>query len=423
MDSTVALQDRCSGPPEGSVTGKPASSLVVESLSLANFRSYAQASIELDARPVVLTGENGAGKTNLLEAVSFLAPGRGLRRARLSEVERREAGWAPRSEPAAESEPQGHGEPWVVTAQVATPEGRRRIGTGRDPQAETGSSAGSWRGTGRRVVKIDGILARTHQQLGEVMRIVWLTPQMDDLFRAGSSERRRFLDRLVYSSDPNHAARLSAYEHALRERARLLREGRREPAWLTALEHEMAEYGIAVAAARRLLVDRLSAACDSAVGPFPKAELDLTGDLDLALRREPALAVEEAFRARLEHERPLDAESGGARSGPHRSDLLVRHHDKGLTAGLCSTGEQKALLVAITLAHARLVAFDRGAAPLLLLDEVIAHLDETRRRGLFAALLGLGAQSWLTGTDGALFAPLGDGAQFFRIRDGEVLPL
>lgn len=382
-------------------------------LSLSRFRSYDSASLEADARPVVLTGQNGAGKTNLLEALSFLAPGRGLRRARLSEVLRVAA---PALTAPALTAP-GLAAPataaWAVAAEVVTPEGPRDLGTGLDPDAASA-------GRDRRVIKIDGDFVRGQGALGEILGVVWLTPQMDGLFRESAGTRRRFLDRLVFSFDPAHAGRTSAYEHAMRERARLLKSGRAEAAWLDALEATMAEKAVAIAASRLALTAELNEECAAAEGPFPQALLALDGEVEGWLQSGPALAAEDALCQRLVETRSRDAESGGAAAGPHRSDLLVRHQAKDQVAALCSTGEQKALLISMILAHARLVARDRGAPPLLLLDEVVAHLDEARRVALFQALLDLRAQTWMTGTDAALFDALGDRAQFFHVKDGGV---
>lgn len=400
-DSDGAFPDRARPSPQAeeplssdaTVADMSARRLAVTRLTLTQFRCYAHARLEADARPVVLTGPNGAGKTNLLEAISFLAPGRGLRRARLSEVERLQA-------PA--------GSAWAVAAELDTPAGPVTIGTGRD----TGEA-----GTERRLVRIDGRPVRSQVALAEHVAMVWLTPQMDRLFLEGASGRRRFLDRLVFGFDPAHAGRLSRYEQALRERARLLREGRNDAAWLAALEDGMATSGVAVAAARREVVARLSRACRHTVGPFPQADLAVVGTLESWLADRPALEAEEGFRRQLAASRRQDAETGGAALGPHRSDLAVRHVAKDMPAALCSTGEQKALLIAIVLANARLMAAERGTPPLLLLDEVVAHLDAHRRSALFAEVLALGAQTWLTGTDEALFADLGGQARFYRVAD------
>lgn len=378
-------------------------------LMVTRFRNYAQAELSLDAAPVVLTGPNGAGKTNLLEAISFLSPGRGLRRARLSEIDR--AG------PGAEA---SDVLPWAVAATAMTPEGPRDLGSGRDPGPGGETQNGLARE--RRVVKVDGVPARGQQALAEVLAVVWLTPQMDGLFRESAGGRRRFLDRLVYGFDPEHSVRCNAYEHALRERARLLKTGRGDAAWLASLEDSMAARGVAIAAARLEMVERLQQACDSAEGPFPKVDLGLDGAVEGWLRGGPALAAEDQLRDGLAAGRRQDAESGGASLGPHRSDLLATHQAKGVAAGLCSTGEQKALLIAILMAYARLLTLERGAAPLLLLDEVAAHLDAARRAALYEEILGLEVQAWLTGTDAADFAGLEGRAQFYTVDDGTLEP-
>lgn len=385
-----------------------AGGLWVEWLRLTAFRNYARAAVSCDGRPVVLTGPNGAGKTNLLEAVSFLAPGRGLRRARMAEVERHPgAGDGDGGAPAPEA-----GTPWAVAARVRTPTGPREIGTGRDPHGD---------GRERRVVKLDGAFAGSQQALGEVVAITWLTPAMDRLFLESPAGRRRFVDRLVFGLDPAHAGRVNRYEHAMRERARLLR-GHDAPdaAWLSVLEQRMAETGIAIAAARRDLVARLARAGGGAPAPFPGVDLALAGEVEGWLDADSALAAEERLRRALRDSRGRDAESGGAAQGPHRSDLLARHAGKDQPAELCSTGEQKALLISLVLAHARLLTAERGFAPLVLLDEVAAHLDDERRAGLFQALLALSAQAWLTGTDPALFADLRGHAQLFEVHRARI---
>ena len=366
----------------------------VTRLALTDFRNYRTARLDLAAGPVVLTGPNGAGKTNLLEAVSVLSPGRGLRNARLADFDRRHA----------EGEVDIR---WAVAATIETRRGPVRIGTGRDPA-----------GGERRVVRIDGDNARGQAALGEVIGVTWLTPQMDRLFIEGPSARRRFLDRLVLGLDPAHAARVSSHEHAMRERARLLRDGPNDPAWLDAIEETMAAQGVAVAAARRDAVERLDDACTAAEGPFPHARLSLQGAVEAWLDELPALAAEDRLRAALKEGRAADAMSGGATVGPHRSDLAVTHAEKGIPAETVSTGEQKALLISIVLAHAKLQRQTRGEPPLLLLDEVAAHLDTARRDALFATLLDLEGQVWLTGTDAAIFASLRQAARFLSVSDG-----
>jgi DNA replication and repair protein RecF len=374
--------------------------LAVTRLSLTDFRCYPSARLDLDPRPVVLTGPNGAGKTNLLEALSFLTPGRGLRRSRLSEIDRRQ----PRAETA-----EG---PWAVAASVATPQGEVRIGTGRDAASESGE---------RRLVRIDGVPAKSQAVLAAHVNLVWLTPQMDRLFLEGASARRRFLDRLVFGFDPDHAGRVAAYEHAMRERNRLLRNGPADASWLAALEDGMSRHGVAIAAARRDTAERLDAAAAEGVGPFPRPRLTLAGTVETWLDEgAPALAVEDRLRERLVVSRRQDAESGTTAAGPHRTDLMVEHGGTGMAAGHCSTGEQKALLIAILLAHARLQTDLHGAPPLMLLDEVAAHLDVQRRSALFGEIEAMAAQAWLTGTDESLFAPLDGKAQFFGVADAVV---
>jgi DNA replication and repair protein RecF len=363
----------------------------VSRLRLTGFRCYESAQLDLDARSVVLTGPNGAGKTNLLEAVSLLAPGRGLRGARLDEMDRRSA---------------EDGQGWAIAASVATPAGTVDIGTGRKDDAAN-----------RRIVRIDGKPARSQTSLADYVSAVWLTPQMDRLFTDGASGRRRFLDRLVFGFDAAHAGRVSGYEHTMRERARLLRDGG-DPIWLDTLESDMAERGVAIAAARRELTARLARVCAAPTGPFPGAGLAVAGTVEAWLDEGPALTAEDRLKAALRESRPQDAAAGGAAVGPHRSDLEVHHLAHGMPAALCSTGEQKALLIAIILANARLQTAERGRVPLLLLDEVAAHLDAERRRALFEEIDGLGAQAWYTGTDRAVFDPLGARAQHVAVRAG-----
>ena len=371
----------------------------VRRFAVSGFRSYASAELRVDERPVVLVGANGAGKTNLLEALSFLAPGRGLRNARLEDVVRRDAQPGSRT--------------WAVAAQIETPDGPVDVGTGMQAEDDR-----------RRVVRIEGCPAPGSGALGRVLRIAWLTPAMDRLFLEGAAERRRFLDRLVFTFEPDHATRAIAYEKAMRERNRLLSEGRFDSAWLSALEMTMAENGVALAAARAEIVDRLNRALAAGQDAFPQAGLALEGAIDARLSGRTAVEAEEWLQSALAAGRQRDAEARRTLDGPHRSDLRVRHVGKGgIDAEQCSTGEQKALLIAIVLATARLQAAEHpGGAPVLLLDEVAAHLDAERREALFDALCQLGSQAWLTGTDAILFAPLDGRAQHFHVAGGVVTP-
>jgi DNA replication and repair protein RecF len=393
-------QEACSS--AGAAAPSSSGRVGVTRLMLTNFRNYRETRLALGAGSVVLTGPNGAGKTNLLEALSFLAPGRGLRSARLIEIDRRRATACAGP---AEDAPRG----WAVSATITTRRGAMRIGTGRD--------AGD---SDRRLVRIDGEPSRNQSALGEHLGVVWLTPSMDRLFLDGPGGRRRFLDRLVLVLDPAHAARVGAYEHALRERSRLLHDGPDDPSWLAALEGVMAAQGVAVAAARRDAVQRLDRACAAAEAPFPRAHLSLAGSVEDWLEEMPALAAEAKLADALAAARRSDAIAGGAVVGPHRSDLIVSLAQTGIAAEFASTGEQKALLVSILLAHAELQRALRGEPPLLLLDEIGAHLDVARRGALFQVLARFESQVWLTGTDDALFAPLRGQAQFLSVHDGTV---
>ena len=383
------------------VSGAAPALLAVRQVRLTDFRNYRQLRLDCGPEPVVLIGANGAGKTNLLEALSFLVPGRGLRRARLDELARRSRG----QEPAASN--------WAVAATLDTPEGRLAVGTGVEPPRADG-------GLGRRLVRIDGRPAASQTALGLHVAAVWLTPQQDRLFLDGPAERRRFLDRLVTALHPEHAADVAAYDNAMRQRGRLLGEGNRDPHWFTVLEDTMARHGVALAAARADTVQRLDAAARLGVGPFPRASLAMVGEIDSWIASMPAIDAEDRMRAELAAGRLRDAAAGTTSCGPHRSDLSVRHLDLDLPAAEGSTGQQKALLVSIALAHARLVALARGRPPLLLLDEIAAHLDAERRAALSDEIVALGAQSWMTGTDAGLFEPLAGRAQLLRVVDGTV---
>ncbi len=368
-------------------------------VQLNNFRNYRTAELDLSARPVVLIGPNGAGKTNFIEAVSCLAPGRGLRRATTEDLRRRAPG---------EESDEAAG-PWAVSVHLNADGETKRIGVGQDPS-----------GPSRRIVRIDGETA-TQTELGRMVRVVWLTPAQDRLFAGPRGERLRFFDRLTLALAGDHGTNANAYERAMRERSRLLEDGRADAAWLDGLEREMAQRGAAMAVARADMLQRLQTAIDARPdGAFPKADLALSGALEEALAGgEDAQLVESDFQHELRDKRRRDAAAGRALSGPHRSDLVAVHRVKGLAASDCSTGEQKALLVGLALAHARaLEDAARAAGPLLLLDEAVAHLDADRRAALAEEIAALAGQAWLTGTDRDLFAPFSDIAQFIRVADG-----
>ena len=369
----------------------PARCAKLRRLTLTDFRSYERAEIAFDGRPAAIAGANGAGKTNILEAISLVGPGRGVRGARLDELPRIGG-------------PGG----WAVATRIDDGEDERRFGVGAAASKPE-----------RRVCRIDDASASGPGAFSEHLRFLWLTPAQDRLFQEGAGERRRFLDRMVLAHDPSHGKTSSAFEQAMRQRQRLLEDGGRDEGWLCALEAQMAEAGVAIAAGRRGIASVLAAAnVAEGDGIFPAADIALQGDLEIALANRNAADVEDDYAAQLKCRRRLDADAGRALLGPHRSDLLVYHRGKARLARLCSTGEQKALLIGLVLANARALSAAGGAAPLiLLLDEIAAHLDEERRRGLFAIIDGLGFQAFMTGTDKSLFTAWGDRAQFFEARD------
>ena len=367
-------------------------------LSLTDFRNYQALALDVEPGAVVLTGENGAGKTNLLEAVSLFSPGRGLRRAPYSEMAR-----------------EGAAGGFAVHARLEGPFGDCEIGTGT-------LATGPEDADGARRVRINGAPAKSAEEMLEWLRVVWLTPSMDGLFTGPAGDRRRFLDRLVLAIDPAHGKRTLDYERAMRGRNRLLAEGRMDESWLGAIELQMAETGVAIAAARGELL-RLATAMierlpdDSA---FPKAELAIAGALEEQIGLRPAVEIEEWLRGQLAAGRARDRAAGRTLDGPQRADLLVRHRPKDMPAALCSTGEQKALLVGIVLAHARLTGEMAGMTPILLLDEIAAHFDQHRRAALFDILEELGCQVFMTGTEPALFSALEGKAQFLNVAAGTV---
>jgi DNA replication and repair protein RecF len=375
----------------------------IERLQLTSFRNYASLALNVGPGPVVLTGANGSGKTNLLEALSLLASGQGLRRAPFPELTR--LGSAS----------------WAVAARLRTPLGPVDIGTGIAADADAGSRTG-------RIVRIDGETQSGSGALADHVEMVWLTPAMDGLFAGPASERRRFLDRLISGLDPSYRALLGQFERAMQQRNRLLADDVREPSRFEGFERIMAEAGVAIAAARAAAVAALRAAIatrrDAARAQlFPWAELALEGLLETALGSGPAVDVEDDYVRLLARMRERDRAAGRTLEGPHRSDLVVGHGPKDLPAKVCSTGEQKALLIGLVLAHCDLAGMGRdGITPILLLDEIAAHLDAARRGALFEEIVAMGGQTWMSGTDREAFAALGERAQFCRVEEGRILP-
>lgn len=367
---------------------------LIRRLRLTDFRNYAHLDLALSGRLVALAGPNGAGKTNILEALSLLGPGRGLRRAALSAMPRKSASGG-----------------FAILADISCDDAAFLLATAMQP------------GEATRLSRIDREPVPSANRFLDHLSLLWLTPDQDGLFRGSAGERRRFLDRLVLAIDSAHAPRASAYEQALRQRNRLLEEERSDARWLDALEREIAELGTALAAARRETVIRLAdlAARDAeAIAPFPFAELRLEGEVEERLASASALEVEDWFRGALRENRWRDRQAGRALLGPQASDLAVKHGPKQEIAALCSTGEQKALLIGLVIAQARLIAQMRGTAPVLLLDEIAAHLDEARRAALFAMLDALGGQAFMTGTDRALFSDLPAGGTCYDVADAAI---
>jgi len=353
--------------------------LAIISLTLSRFRSHGRTNLESGGRTVVLYGANGAGKTNVLEGLSLLSPGRGLRRAGAEELAQAPGDLG-----------------WRVSAVVRSGEDHFEV--------ETWSEAGQ-----PRQVRIDG-KAAPQVALGRILRIVWLVPSMDRLWIEGAEGRRRFLDRITMSFDPGHAETVLAYEKAMRERNRLLKDMVRDSHWYQAVERQMADAGEAIRINREAALSRLAAAQAGAETAFPAADLSITSE-------EPVPVGAEALAAAFAEGRAADMRAGRTLVGPHRIDLLGVYAAKGLAAGLCSTGEQKALLISLILANSRAIAEDRGAAPVVLLDEVAAHLDAQRRAALYDEIAALGAQAWMTGTGPELFEELGDRALRIEVRE------
>jgi DNA replication and repair protein RecF len=368
------------------------SSFYISSLYLDNFRNYNNLKLTLNEKPVVLTGTNGSGKTNILEAISFLSPGRGLRKIRLDEADRIT---------------ENGRKNWSLSAVIHQGYEEIRIGTGREANAESN----------KRIIKVDGDVVKNQAELAAMFSVMWLTPQMDGIFLGSSSDRRKFLDRLVYNFDAEHASRIYSYEYTMRERAKLL-QNRGDASWLGVLENKLAERAVSIAAARIDAIETIQAAIMQSDTAFPKASISVNGEVESLIAENSSLYVEELIRKKLFEGRSYDFATGRTSVGTHRSDFVVIHTDKNMPAASCSTGEQKALLLSIILAEARAKATWKNSVPVLLLDEVVAHLDEYRRASLFHELLDMKTQVWLTGTDLSLFGGLERRAQFMTVDNG-----
>ena len=371
---------------------------LVRRLNLHNFRNYRAASLAAGPGTIALVGPNGTGKTNLIEAISFLAPGRGLLRVTLNEIAFNE----------------GDGS-WAVAAEIEGALGLATLGTGIETPPEDGTTA-------VRQCRIDREAVPSAAAFADHLRIVWLVPAMDSLFTGAPSERRRFLDRLALAVDAEHGSRVNALERSLRSRNRLLEDARADSHWLEAIEHETAELAVAVASLRVETVRRLAAVLDMRKGsPFPPVEVAIDGWIEQLIPAYPASDVEQRYRAVLRDNRGRDAAAGRTLDGPHLSDMKVVYAAKDIAAADASTGEQKALLIGLVLAHARLLSEMTGAAPILLLDEVLAHLDPVRRLALHRELAELGAQAWMTGADPSLFREIEAPAAMIEVKSGTLI--
>ncbi len=388
-------------------------------INITQFRNYAALRLDMKGAPiVVLSGENGTGKTNILEAVSLLSPGKGLRSADLLDMKSKQAG------------PE---DAWGIAAELEKHDGERvKLGTGLVRKETEGAGRGESQVAfrdeqkieKRRAVRIDGRDAKGHNELLDYLSIVWLTPQMDRLFLEGASSRRKFFDRLVYAYEPDHASRLNRYDKNLRERMKLLTQDRpADPVWLDSLETQLSAEAVAIAASRAGLLGKLEAGAsqlEKRQSLFPSPVMMIEGWAEKEIGNRPALEIEETLKKRFRASRDADRFSGKSHEGVHRSDLAVFFKSKDMPAAQCSTGEQKALLVSILLSHAHLMRAEKGHTPILLLDEVCAHLDDARRGQLFAFLREMQGQVFLTGTDESIFAPLQGHALMLRTGNGTV---
>jgi DNA replication and repair protein RecF len=369
-------------------------------LTLTHFRNYESLRLTVGARLVALTGPNGAGKTNLIEAISLLNPGRGLRGDHLAQFACRSGTGA-----------------WAVAADALGPNGDVTIGTSGFAMAENGEEQQV------RNAMVNGKLASSAGALGDYLKMFWVTPAMDRLFAGPPGDRRRFFDRMAGLFDPDHGARLNRFEKLMRERNVLLDDARLEPAWLASLEFQMAEIAVAIAAGRRMALQTVGSYFATPVdgGVFPWGEITINGLLETQLATDAAVQVEARYRQQLQEGRDADRAAGRCLVGPHRTDIQVTHGPKGMAAETCSTGEQKALLLGLVLAQAAAAAAVTGSVPLLLLDEVTAHLDQARRLALFSRLNQLGGQVWMTGTDTLLFDGAGPQAVVYKVDSGRII--
>ena len=388
----------------------------VERLTLTDFRNYASLRLKTEIAPIVIYGENGSGKTNILEAISFLTPGKGIRGARLADIKRFIPQITGKNEFSFISPLN-----WAVAADVIKNDEMYTIATAVENKARDDYETDELRSFERRIVKVDNTKLSSQGDLGKYFSATWLTPQMDRLFRGGSQPRRSFLDRLVYAFDMEHAKRTASFEHLYRERYRLLKDGKNDNYWLDSIEENMATTGVAIAAARREQIARLNAFIENEPDDiFPSVRLELDGKIEKMLDSKPAVLVEDEYKSMLSKQRnsALDYET---LEGVNRTDFKVYFRKKGMPADLCSTGEQKSLLISIILAQAKCQTLHQGFAPVMLLDEVAAHLDDVKREALLEKITALNVQAWITTTNPELFDSLRNVAQFFEVRNNKVI--
>lgn len=389
----------------------------VTRLTLTDFRNYQFLRINADLGPIVITGENGSGKTNILEAISFLTPGRGLRGARLADIKRIVPHITEDEYTPTEIAPLN----WAVSAEVQNGDDIIEIGTAVEKTSREIEDEDGQRSFERRIVKIDGNKISSQAELGKYISAIWLTPQMDRLFRGGSQPRRSFLDRLVFAFDTEHAKRTANFEHLYKQWYKLLKEGKTDPHWLASLEENMAGLGVAIAAARREQIARLNTfIANEPDDIFPSVRLELDGLVERWLDTMPAVEAEDAYARKLASQRRNVMYNDNV-DGVNRTDFKVFYRKKGMPAELCSTGEQKSLLISIILAQSKCQTLHKGFAPVLLLDEIVAHLDDLKREALLEKIRELNVQAWITSTNPDLFASLKNEAQFYEIQNNRVI--
>lgn len=385
----------------------------IQRLTLTDFRNYKNLRINTEIAPIIITGENGSGKTNILEALSFLAPGRGLRSAKLADIKR--------IRNTAEDANILAGESWSVAADILKNDEEFTIGTALQKMTREDSETDSLHGFDRRIVKINQQKITQQAELGKYLSLIWITPQMDRIFQGGPQPRRSFLDRLVYAFDIEHAKRCAGFEHLYRQWLQLLKSGCQDDRWLQSVEADMATFGVAIAAARREQIARLNTFISHEPDDvFPDVRLELSGMIEQRLDAEPAIQTEDFYADYLRRQRTNILYNDGA-DGVNRTDFKVYFQKKNMPAELCSTGEQKALLVSIILAQTKCHILEKGFAPVLLLDEITTHLDEQKRDALLQKIQNLHLQAWITSTEPQNFVLLKDAAQFLQLENGRIL--